>query len=440
MHPATDRRRALRHAEALERYASLLRDAPDDWSVAHTTADLLRLADRHDEAVTIYLGMARHWTRAGEVARAAELYERVRLIAPGNRTALVRLAELAMARGDEEAARVLRSRLVAGHEPGDVSLPGDPIAFLQAGRTDDARSALVRTAVRERGVRPDLAAAWREGFSGGTDDGAALAVALADVCLLAGDAAESLTTLRVFLGQAAGHVGVLRQLIEVAVETGTGGEALQAQAELVEAYLEQGMPEWAVPVAEDLASRYPDPTNTARLSRLRGNGETGLPHGVKQRAVFRVPVPAAAPVEQVRDLSEALEGLARPAGEEDARVACARGLNFERAGRLDEADPLLRRAARVPGQRCVAAWGLSRVLRRQARAAEAIEWLEHAAEAEAPSSDVSRSVLLDLAALLEAEGEVRRALAVLVALQAGDDPPADVADRIHRLNGPHWPR
>ena len=49
-------------------------------------------------------------------------------------------------------------------------------------------------------------------------------------------------------------------------------------------------------------------------------------------------------------------------------------------------------------------------------------------------------MLLDLAALLEAEGEFRRALAVLVAVQSGDDPPADVADRIHRLSGPHGPR
>ncbi len=384
--------------------------------------------------------MARHWTRAGEVARAAGLYERVLLIAPGDRTALVRLAELAMARGDEEAARVLLSRLVTGHKPGEASLPDDPIACLEAGCTDDARSALVRTAVRERGVRPALAAAWREGFSAGTDDGAALAIALADVWLLAGDTAESLSTLRACLRHAGGHVGVLRQLIEVAVETGAGGEALQAQAELVDAYLDQEMPERAVPVAEDLASRYPDPANTARLSRLRGSAEAELPASVQDAAVFRVPVSEAPPVEQVRDLSEALEGLERPAGEEDARVACARGLDLERAGRLDEAEAMLRRAARTPAQRCVAAWGLSRVFRRRGHSGQAIEWLEHAAEAEAPSSDVSRSVLLDLAALLEAEGEVRRALAVLVALQAGDDPPADVADRIHRLNGPHWPR
>ena len=450
MHPATDRRRALRHAEALvrqgqrsealERYASLLRDAPDDWTVAHITADLLQLADRHDEAVTIYLGMARHWTQAGEVARAADVYERVLRIAPGNRTVLVRLAELAMGRGDEDGARSWLSRLLAGQEPGDPLLPGDPLACLHAGRVDEARSALVRTAVHERGVRPEIGEAWRKGASAGNDDGAALAIALADVWLLAGDAAESLATLRAFLSGVPRHVGVLRQLIEVAVETGAGGEALQAQAELVDAYLEQGLPERAVPVAEDLASRYPDPTNTARLSRLRGSPDAERPAGVDDVATSDVPVPEAAPVERVRDLSAALEGLERPAGEEEARVACTRGLDLERAGRLDEAEALLRRAARAPEHRCTAAWGLARAFRRQGRATEAIEWLEHAAEAEPPSPEVGRSVLLDLAALLEAEGEFRRALAVLVAVQSGDDPPADVADRIHRLSGPHGPR
>ncbi|MEQ1896566.1 MAG: hypothetical protein ABL971_04160 [Vicinamibacterales bacterium] len=46
MHPAINRRRPLRYAEALERYASLLRHAPDDGSVAHIAGDLLQLADR----------------------------------------------------------------------------------------------------------------------------------------------------------------------------------------------------------------------------------------------------------------------------------------------------------------------------------------------------------------------------------------------------------
>lgn len=446
MHPATDRRRALSHAEALarqgrrsealDRYASLLRDAPDDWSVAHLTADLLQLADRQDEAVTIYLGMARHWTLVGEVACAADVYERVLRIAPGDRTALVRLAELAMGRGDEKGARALLSRLRAGQMPGDALIPGDPLASLLAGRADEARSALVRTAVHERGIRPELAEAWRAGASAGNDDGAALAIALADVCLLAGDVAESLAVLRAVLSAAPRHAGILGQFIELAVETGAGGEALQAQAELVDAYLEQGMPERAVPVAEDLASRCPGATNAARLSRLRGATDAELPAGLQAVATSDVPVP----VERVRDLSAALDGLERPAGEAEARVACTRGLELERAGRLDEAEVLLRRAAGAPAQRCAAAWGLARAFRRRGRAGEAIAWLEHASEAEPPSPEVGRSVLLDLAALLEAEGEVRRALAVLVAVQSGDDPPADVAERIHRLSGPQEPR
>lgn len=459
MQPPTDRRRALRHAEALvrqgerreaiERYTWLLREAPDDWSTAHVTADLLQLADRHGEALTIYLGMARYWARAGEPARAIEVYQRVLRLAPGNRTALVRLAELAMAGGDDARARSLLSELLPGADPGGAILPGaeaaaaaagDPLRYLQAGRIEEARTALVRTAVHERGVSPPLAEAWREAARAGTDGGAALAVALADVCLLAGDASEAIATLRGFLDEVPGHVEVLHHLLEVTVETGAGVEALQAQSELVDAYLELGMPDRAVPVAEDLASRYPDPDNTARLSRLRGLAEPQAPEGLGLPGVPGGPGPAgpaAPPREPVRDLSDALDGLGQPAAADDARSVCARGVELERAGRLEEAEALLRRAAKSPGERCAAAWALSRTFRRTGRTGEAIEWLEHAAEAAPPTPEVGRAVLLDLAGLLEAEGEHRRALAVLVALQAGDDPPGDVADRIRRLNRPH---
>jgi len=64
---------------------------------------------------------------------------------------------------------------------------------------------------------------------------------------------------------------------------------------------------------------------------------------------------------------------------------------------------------------------------------EALEWLERASQATAPTSDESHQLLFELAEALEEAGEVARALAVCLELQAEAGSYRDVDTRIDRL-------
>ena len=102
-------------------------------------------------------------------------------------------------------------------------------------------------------------------------------------------------------------------------------------------------------------------------------------------------------------------------------------------GMLDEALAALQTAVRSPRQRFEAAAALGRLYRRRGEPAAAIEWLERAAEAPAPSEDDSRELLYDLGVLLDETGETSRALAVFLELQAHAGDYRDVPSRIDRL-------
>jgi tetratricopeptide (TPR) repeat protein len=63
----------------------------------------------------------------------------------------------------------------------------------------------------------------------------------------------------------------------------------------------------------------------------------------------------------------------------------------------------------------------------------AVEWLERAAEAPAPTPAAAHQLLYELASALEARGEVGRALAVFLELQAEAGDYRDVAARLEQL-------
>jgi tetratricopeptide (TPR) repeat protein len=102
-------------------------------------------------------------------------------------------------------------------------------------------------------------------------------------------------------------------------------------------------------------------------------------------------------------------------------------------GMLDEALVSLQTAVRSPRQRFEAAAALGRLYRRRGEPVAAIEWLERAAEAPAPSEDDGRELLYDLGVLLDESGETSRALAVFLELQADAGDYRDVPSRIDRL-------
>jgi len=64
---------------------------------------------------------------------------------------------------------------------------------------------------------------------------------------------------------------------------------------------------------------------------------------------------------------------------------------------------------------------------------QALEWLERAAQAPAPTADDGHQLLYELAEGLEKTGESARALAVLLELQAEAGAYRDIDERISRL-------
>jgi TPR repeat protein len=102
-------------------------------------------------------------------------------------------------------------------------------------------------------------------------------------------------------------------------------------------------------------------------------------------------------------------------------------------GMADEAIKALTNAVKVPVHRFEAASLLGRLyLKRDP--AKAVEWLERAAEAPAPTADDGRALLYDLGSTLEATGEVSRALAVFMELRADAGDYRDVSARVDRLS------
>ena len=102
-------------------------------------------------------------------------------------------------------------------------------------------------------------------------------------------------------------------------------------------------------------------------------------------------------------------------------------------GMLDEALASLQTAVRSPRQRFEAASALGRLFQRRGEPGTAIEWLERAAEAPAPSEDAARELLYELGVLLDESGETSRALAVFLELQSDAGDYRDVPSRIDRL-------
>jgi tetratricopeptide (TPR) repeat protein len=99
----------------------------------------------------------------------------------------------------------------------------------------------------------------------------------------------------------------------------------------------------------------------------------------------------------------------------------------------DEALEPLKAACEAIRFRFEAASLLGRLYQQRGETPEAIEWLERAAEAPAPSQDEGHALLYDLGTLAEACGDTSRALAVFLELQSDAGAYRDVAERVERL-------
>jgi len=158
---------------------------------------------------------------------------------------------------------------------------------------------------------------------------------------------------------------------------------------------------------------------------------------------------AGAPVEEpatvlplipppARSLDQVFRGMRdesnRASSEEGAAEQYRLALTYHEMGMVDDAIKALEAAARSPRQRFDSASMLGRLYLERKDTQHAIEWLERAAEAPAPTPDAGRALLYDLAKTLESLGEQSRALAVFVELESESGGYRDVAGQIERLS------
>ena len=107
---------------------------------------------------------------------------------------------------------------------------------------------------------------------------------------------------------------------------------------------------------------------------------------------------------------------------------------YRELGMVDDAIEALKAAVRSPQQRFDAACLLGTLHLERDELQSAIEWFERAAEVPAPSAAAGRELMYDLANTLEKAGELSRALAVFVELEAEAGNYRDVAYKILRLS------
>jgi tetratricopeptide (TPR) repeat protein len=145
------------------------------------------------------------------------------------------------------------------------------------------------------------------------------------------------------------------------------------------------------------------------------------------------PTPTTPPATLEGVFAEFREEIDRHSQSDAAEQHYKVGLTYEEMGMVPEAMKELEIAVRAPRLRFEAASHLGRLSLKCGRSREAIEWFERAAEAPAPTIEAGRTLLYELGDTLESSGEIARALAVFLELQADAADFRDVARRVERL-------
>jgi tetratricopeptide (TPR) repeat protein len=253
-----------------------------------------------------------------------------------------------------------------------------------------------------------------------------------------GDAAG---VLQEFVARSPSQIPALLKLVEVCVDGGLESTMYETQAQLADAYIAAGRASEARVIAEDLVAR--EPWEQAHIDRFRkalvmlrvSDPDTHIAERLSGQAPFM----ATDPFFDLGDGStEPAASGATPPPEPapSANAATETPVDTAAAPAAPPAPapaPVRSTAAADRGEEIDLTTMLGRLYRDQQDVPHAIEWLERAAEAPAPTIDDARTLLYDLGTLLEVHGENARALAVFLELQAEATDFRDVAGRVERL-------
>lgn len=483
-----DREATLRQAErflrqgrldgAIAEYVRLVEDQPRDWNAINALGDLYARAGDGERAAAQFTRVGDYFYAEGFLPKAAALYKKALKVTPAHEAALLRLGEIAArlgmladakvyfrqladqrrARGDDRGAAECLVRLarlegadaeskIAGARAavhlGETAVagallkeagsalekqrrrpealdafhaaarlaPGDADLLLGLARLEiesarDARSTILRVlSVAPHRYRDVLPLVEWLAAAGLTESAGACAEVLADLALLEGDDPRALLA----------RIGIDQGTIEKCLprEGGSQPDAGSRQDAPAPAAAQGGTDLEAIEIdlSDLLAELQPEPA----------------------------PMPAPAvdepPAPDIETVFE--EFRARAAGGQQAATAAERyqrGLEHLLDDRVDEAIADLQAVARIPLFRFQASAQLGRLHRDQGDLQAAVDWLERAAEAPAPTIDDGHAVLYELAGVLEQLGESARALAVLIELEADAGDYRDVRARLQRLS------
>lgn len=429
-------------------------------------AEALEKAGRHDAALEVL----------GEISAAD----------PANFEIKANLAQAHIARGELEKAKAFLSPETAGTNPALWLLLAE--VELLANRMPEGKVAVLEALKLDRGQTTAAVVLGCKLAEANPEAGYQPIDAVADLALADNDFAAAAVALQEFTARVPSHLVALMRLVEICVDGGLEPTMYEAQAQLAEAYLAGGRALEARIISEDLVAR--EPWNKANLDRFRRalvalgendpdaiiadrlSGESpflatekmDLNEGVSFDAPASLASPASpaspasateteidldalsAPEEAPKPLPltppppraveqlKAREEMNRGSTEEAAAEAYRLALTYREMNMPDDAIKALEQAARSPRQRFDAASMLGRLYLERKDNTRAIEWLERAAEAPAPTPDAGRALLYDLAQSLESVGEHARALAVFVELESESGGYRDVAGQIERLS------
>lgn len=379
-----DRDAALRNAKkslrqgkvepAIAEYVRLVEDQPQDWNSANALGDLYVRVRQIDKAIAQFMRSADNLFELGFAQKAGALYKKVLKLNPDEEQTLLKGADSAASLGLMADARAyldaaLERRLGRGEDATDVLRRAAQVFPGDA----DLRSKLAQALLPEQDVAPVPR----------LHPPPPTVIALfdsEDTCFDLGATPMDLGDVPNDLSSPAPTAHAISDLSEVDLSmVFDGSEALTV------------VTHQPPPVA---------PAVPASLDDVFGR--------MREEAAHRANMAGA---------------------EEQFR----RGLALRDAGDLDGCLQALQTASHAPALRFAAASLAGHILRERGMTLQAIDWLERAAEAPAPSAADSHQLLYDLADCLEATGEGARALAVLIELLSATGPYRDAEARIARL-------
>ena len=225
-------------------------------------AEARKLARTSEELIAI----AKLLEESGAAAEAFEVLSEAVERDPGNVELRSRLLKESVASGNLDRTRKFLSAEAAGEDP--ELLMTLARHELEAGRIDEAKSALNRLLALQPERREGLVFVASELADQGKVDAAYACVELvADAALLEEDWGGAASALHEFVTRVPNQIPALIKLVEVCVDGGLESTMYMAQAQLADAYLAAGQGSEARVIAEDLVAR--EPWVRANIERFR---------------------------------------------------------------------------------------------------------------------------------------------------------------------------